>query len=206
MKKFTLLTVMLMAVITASAQQEVGTLTLTPRVGVASSNVSQQQYLIPQGSQNSKRVANFVAGADVAYQLHRVISLSGGVFYSGEGYKFPETDGLKLRHNLYFVNVPLLANFYVAPGLAVKTGVQPAWLIAARETIHVNHRTNRQDLNAYKTFNLSIPVGISYELGHVSLDLRYNIGLLNINDIRAISDSYRTSSLWLTLGYGIQLF
>ena len=51
-----------------------------------------------------------------------------------------------------------------------------------------------------KTFDLSIPIGISYEYMNLQLDLRYNHGLTSLGDF---FDKGHNRSIVLTLGYGI---
>ena len=48
-------------------------------------------------------------------------------------------------------------------------------------------------------FDLSIPVGLSYEYNRVTLDARYNIGLTKLYS--GIDDSSRNSVITVTLGY-----
>jgi hypothetical protein len=52
-----------------------------------------------------------------------------------------------------------------------------------------------------KTFDFSIPVGISYEYMNVCLDARYNIGVSKIAD----RGSDRNSVFQITLGYKFKL-
>ena len=62
--------------------------------------------------------------------------------------------------------------------MALKTGVQPGFLLAAKAKegdVKVDAK------NIYKTFDLSIPVGLSYDFKFgLILDARYNIGVTNL--------------------------
>lgn len=92
------------------------------------------------------------------------------------------------------MNVPVLANVYVVPGLAVKLGVQPGFMV---------DKDNMDDVN---TFDLSIPVGLSYEYKNVVLDARYNWGVTKINkhSVDGADDNYN-SVFQITLGYKFDL-
>ena len=63
-------------------------------------------------------------------------------------------------------------------GMALKAGVQPGFLLAAKAKegdVKVDAK------NIYKTFDLSIPVGLSYDFKFgLILDARYNIGVTNL--------------------------
>ena len=89
---------------------------------------------------------------------------------------------------LDYINVPVLANVYVAPGLAVKLGLQPGFLVSDNSI-------------GTKSFDLSIPVGLSYEFNNFVIDGRYNLGAIKIWEP---SDS-KNSVFQVTLGYKFDL-
>ena len=94
------------------------------------------------------------------------------------------------------MNVPLTGNFYVAKGLALKTGVQFGFL--------VNGKIEDKDIkDECEKLNLSIPIGISYEYSDFVLDLRYNIGLTKTN--KDDGNKLRSDLLQITLGYKFAL-
>lgn len=90
---------------------------------------------------------------------------------------------------LDYINIPILANVYVTKGLAVKLGIQPAF--------NVN---SKADVDA-KSFDFSIPVGLSYEFSNVVLDARYNWGLTKIFE----NGDSKNSVFQITLGYKFDL-
>ena len=93
-----------------------------------------------------------------------------------------------------YLNIPVLANVYVVPGLAVKLGVQPGFMI------------DKDDAEDVNTFDLSIPVGLSYEYNNFVLDGRYNWGVTKINkhSVKGLDDT-RNSVFQITLGYKFSL-
>ena len=91
-----------------------------------------------------------------------------------------------------YLNIPILANVYVVKGLAVKVGVQPGFMI------------DKDDAgDAVKTFDFSIPVGLSYEYANVVLDARYNWGVTKVADLG--DNSPKNSVFQITLGYKFSL-
>ena len=104
-----------------------------------------------------------------------IFAVSVDVLYSRQGSKIENSD-IKLRTD--YLNIPVLANFYLTRGMALKTGVQPGFLLAAKAKegdVKVDAK------NIYKTFDLSIPVGLSYDFKFgLILDARYNIGVTNL--------------------------
>jgi hypothetical protein len=71
---------------------------------------------------------------------------------------------------MHYLNIPILANYYVVKGLAVKAGIQPGFLVGAKHD-------GKSFSDDCKKFDFSIPVGLSYEISNIVFDARYNIGL-----------------------------
>ena len=178
--------------------QETGRWSVTPRVGINSSNMSGQDvYVDFNRLVKPKRKIGFVAGAEVEYRYMQPLSTALGVWYSREGFRYTESDG-DAHTNLDFLNFSAVENFYVADGLAIKAGLQLGYLLNVKSVVD----GHSEDIgNSFKKLNLSIPVGLSYEYRSVVLDLRYNIGLTNLCDIELLDETWRTNSLWLTAGY-----
>ena len=95
------------------------------------------------------------------------------------------------------LNIPLLLHAFVAPGLSFEVGVQPGFLLSAKNKMNDEEGDMK---SLMKTFDLSIPIGISYEYANIQLDLRYNHGLTSLGDF---FDKGHNRSIVLTLGYGI---
>ena len=134
------------------------------------------------------------AGVEGEYGLTKDFSLTAGLLYSMQGSKAKEGDG-KSKYD--YLNIPILANYYVTKGLAVKAGIQPAFMVSAKD----------QDGNNLKegcnTFDFSIPLGVSYEYQNFVIDARYNLGLTKIN--KEGDKSHKNSVFMFTLGYKFAL-
>jgi hypothetical protein len=178
--------------------QETGRWSVTPRVGINSSNMSGQDvYVDFNRLVKPKRKIGFVAGAEVEYRYMQPLSTALGVWYSGEGFRYTEIDG-DAHTNLDFLNFSAVENLYVADGLAIKAGLQFGYLLNVKSVVD----GHSEDIgNSFKKLNVSIPIGLSYEYRNVVLDARYNIGLTNLCDIELLDETWRTNSLWLTAGY-----
>lgn len=170
MKKLLCAALMLFAASTATfAQHAVGSFTLQPKVGI---NVATLTDLSDAG----KSRVDFVGGLEGEYQVSDLFSLSAGVLYSRQGAKIEGTFlGEKVSESWQpsYLNIPILANVYVVKGLAVKAGVQPGFMVGKDDAG-----------DAAKTFDFSIPVGLSYELPTVPIviDARYNWGVTKVMD------------------------
>ena len=195
MKKMMMIAVMAIVAMTANAQninREVGAFTLQPKVGLALGSFS-GEYLKPVGSSSNadpKTKAGFIAGLEGEYYIADWFGAALGISYAQQGWKF---EGYKTK--LDYLNVPIVGNFYVARGLALKTGVQLGFLLNAKE----------ESTDACNKVNFSIPVGISYEISNIVLDIRYNIALSKCNKNATDGYKYRSDMVQFTLGYKFEL-
>jgi opacity protein-like surface antigen len=193
MKKLILLAIVLLSSAGIMAQEREGTLTVQPRVGMNLSSMTDY----------NKMKFGYAFGMEMEYQITDIFSLSAALMYSDQGAKDDET-GTDEILDIDFVNVPIMLNCYVVPGLAVKAGVQPAF----RTKTTVKYDGMKMDvdwlLKQYGTdtemnkFMLSVPVGLSYEYNHFVLDARYNIG---VTDLFKGEGIMRNNVIQLTLGY-----
>ena len=162
MKKFMMMVAMAFATLTASAQAEAGTLTLKPLVGINVANITDD---------DGDAKVGLAAGAELGYQLNESFAVTAGAIYSMQGAK---SEGVKM--NLDYINIPILANYYITKGLAVKAGIQPAFKVKSEAKADVVS----VDLEGFKSFDFSIPVGLSYEVSDFVIDARYNWGMTKV--------------------------
>ena len=198
MKKIMLLVALMATTFSVKAQQEVGTFALKPMVGMTIANVTDLEN-------NSSRIG-LAAGVEAEYRATPLIGVTAGVLYSMQGSTFDDVNimgtGWKdASYQMDYINIPILANFYVWKGLALKVGIQPGFNVRAKykatifdpnEEIEMN-----EDIEGVKSFDFSIPVGLSYEFSDFVVDARYNWGLTKVADG---SDS-KNSVFMISLGY-----
>ena len=201
MKKFFLAISMTVIAICAYAQNEVGSVTIQPKVGF---NIAD----ITDANENNPRFG-LVAGAEFEYQVSERLGLAVGLVYSAQGDKETKYDNygnkVKLSEQLDYINFPIMANLYIVKGLAVKLGIQPGLNLKADYEFKsggVSVSGSFSDLGIdIESFDFSVPVGLSYEYKKFVLDARYNIGLTKIVD----GDSSKNSVFQFTLGYKFNL-
>ena len=192
MKKLFLAVVAMMVSAATFAQNEVGQLTIQPKVGVNIANITDADDADPR--------IGLAAGAEFEYGLTDNIGLSAGVLYSMQGVKTTIIDD-DCTWKLDFLNVPILANFYVAKGFAVKLGVQPGFKLSSKAKAKGSGASVELDVDGIKSVDLSIPVGVSYQYQNIVFDARYNWGVTKIVDD---ADS-KHSVFQITVGYKFSL-
>ena len=104
--------------------------------------------------------------------------------------------------NLDYINIPILANAYIAKGLAVKVGVQPAFKVSSKiKAGGVEVDVDKVYDNDIKSFDLSIPLGLSYEISDFVIDARYNWGVTKLLE----GYDSKNSVFQFTVGYKFAL-
>ena len=212
MKKMMMMLVMATVALTASAQNEVGQLTLQPKVGVNLANLTDTKI----NDESGKMKAGLVLGVEAEYGLTEKFSVAAGLLYSMQGCDFGEykvsTGGTTLggwdknQRNLAYLNIPIVANFYFAKGWAIKAGVQPGFLLSAKykvDGIGAQESFNEDVKDGLKSFDLYIPLGISYEYEKAVFDLRYNLGVTKVN--KDGDNSSKNGVIQFTVGYKFAL-
>jgi len=163
MKKIFMMAVMAVAALTANAQQEAGTFSIQPKAGLNVTTITGDAW---------KAKAGFTAGVEGMYQATEKLGVSAAVMYSMQGAKVKNANDAKVNYG--YINIPILANYYVVKGLAIKAGIQPGFMVSAK----AKQGDTSVNIKDYcKKFDFAIPVGVSYEIANVVFDARYNIGL-----------------------------
>lgn len=212
MKKILLSLAMLAISLHGFAQHEVHSLTFIPKLGVNLANIQgDDMYYHWQGSTpdgtllKSKYRIGVVAGIEGEYQMSKPLSLSVGALYSLQGNQY---DDIEFQRNysstLHTVNVPVLLNFYVVKGLALKVGLQAGYAFYKKTSydsfIDGHWLSSSTSASIYKPFDISVPVGISYDFNKLRVDLRYNYGLTSISRVDGMP-SVSNRVVQLSFGY-----
>lgn len=182
MKKL-LLTIVLASVIGVAVAQQESNMSIKHAPGVRNSIITWGfgprlgvNYARLTG-EDSQSIPGVVIGGTVEMMVGARFGASLDVVYSSQGYR---NSRMNTKEVLSYVNMPILANFYITPRLAVKAGIQPAMMVGA---MRLTDDARRSVTDEYNKFELEIPVGISYKISWgIELDLRYNIGLLKVVD------------------------
>lgn len=194
MKKMFLAAAMMLVSVATFAQNAVGQITIQPKVGLNIANVTD--------ADDADARIGLAAGAEFEYGVTDMIGVSAGLVYSMQGYKYSEGN-VDTTVKLDYLNVPILANVYVAPGLAVKLGVQPGFKLSSKVKIEGSGVSieGDSDDDGVKGFDLAIPVGVSYQYQNIVLDARYNWGVTKVYD----GGDSKNSVFQITLGYKFSL-
>lgn len=200
MKKTFLVAAIWLLSMSANAQNAVGSWSLQPKAGINIASMTNDD--------NAKTRIGLVAGAELDYQATPSLSVSAGALYSQQGAK-AKVEGINGTVKMDYINIPILANFHIAQGLAVKVGIQPGFLVNDEVEVSANGVSASVGLKeSYRSIGIdadissvefAIPLGLSYETNHVVLEARYNLGLAKA--ISMWGESSKHSMFQITLGY-----
>ena len=192
MRKVIIMAVLMLSSVATFAQRPVGSLTVQPKIGMNFATLTK--------ADDSESRIGLVAGAELEYQISDIFSISGGALYSQQGCEWSE-DGRTETNKLDYINIPVLANVYVVKNLAVKFGVQPAFNVNSKAKASKGDSSIQGSIEGIKTFDFSIPIGLSYEYKNIVIDGRYNFGLTKVSKY---ADS-KNSVFQLTVGYKLDI-
>ena len=234
-----LLAAIVLSSMAATAQNKVGEFSIKPLAGINVSDISVDD----EADYNVK--VGFTGGVEAEVGVTPWLGVSLGAMYSQQGAKYEESiiwadedqkgqpieimETLDGKIKADYINLPLLANFYVYKGLALKAGVQFGFLVNDKVTYTSEMHTRLQQGNGIiwldqseaslgkydgktvgsktdvcKSFDFGIPVGLSYEYKNITLDARYYFGLTDMDDTFNAEASHNRC-LSITLGYKFKL-
>jgi hypothetical protein len=179
MKKiFFIMAAVMLSTIATFAQHAVGTLTVQPRIGFNIASMTKSDGADPR--------FGLALGGEFEYQATDIVGFSGGLIYSMQGCTDDES-GIDMTLKTDYINVPLLANVYIAKNFAVKFGIQPGFNVSSKMKASGGGASIEIDTEDFgveaKTVDFSIPIGLSYEYKNFVFDARYNFGLTKMYDV-----------------------
>lgn len=122
-----------------------------------------------------------------------VIGVEGDVLYSRKGFKVKEPNtGLSIATNLTYIDIPIVAKFYIAKVFNLQLGPQ--------FSINTSAKALGVDIsNTIKSSDVSGVLGLGFELSKLSLSARYTLGFTDINDPSG-TDSNKNNVFQLSAG------
>lgn len=131
---------------------------------------------------------SFHAGVFAEIPVVDIFSVQVEALYSGQGaeFDFEGSDGDKAELQLDYINVPVLAKFYLFKGFSVEAGPQFSFLL--NDEIDTNPNSNDGDSptpfrDSLKTFEFGVSGGVTFQtdLG-LFATARYSQGITDIAD------------------------
>ena len=138
-------------------------------------------------------VTAFNLGVYAEIRLSDKFSIQPELIYSGQGYSIGKGDDNLTA--LGYLNIPLMAKYYLTKGVTIEAGPQVGFLLFADNDGDVKDDFNNVD------FGINVGLGYKLENG-LNFGLRYNAGLSNVFD----TDDYTNKNGVLQFSVGYTLF
>jgi len=191
MKKIFFAAAIMMASVSAFAQHNAGDVTLQARLGFCAADFN--------NTSDTKARVGMVVGPELEYFMTDRFSLGAGINYAQQGAELKDSE---VTYKIDYVNMPIMANFYVVKGLALRAGLQPGFNVNSK----IEAGDVEKDLDdAVKGFDFAIPFGLSYEYKHFVIDARYTFGLTEIFDTKEVDLDSKNLTFQLSLAYKFNL-
>ena len=136
---------------------------------------------------------SFHLGVTAEIEMSDTFSIQPELLYSGQGYT---ADG-DVTGKVDYINLPIMAKFYVADGISLEAGPQIGFLASAKADVD-GESTDIKDLLKSTDFALNLGAGYKLDSG-LNFGLRYSMGLTDVPD--GDSDGFKHSVLQLSVGY-----
>lgn len=112
-------------------------------------------------------------------------SIQPEVLYSAQGYDIASLDDADdIEFQLDYINVPILAKFYLFNRFSIEAGPQIGFLV--NEEVDFNPGDDGGDVNLdddqFKSVDFGVGLGASYKISNFFISGRYNLGLSDIYD------------------------
>jgi len=200
MKKVLLSAVAVMAFMSVSAQET--------RFGVkAGANLA----TFTGDVDDAKSKVGFHVGGFAEIKLTDKFAIQPEILFSTQGAKSEESalgSKAEYKSNLSYLNIPVMAKYYVAEKFSIEAGPQIGFLLSAKEKYEfsgngVSESGEEDAKDFYKSIDFGVNFGAGYDFTeNLSVGLRYNLGLSNIAETEEGSDAKVKNSVFsLSVGY-----
>lgn len=144
-------------------------------------------------------VAEFPLSPVFAIQPELLYSLEGArsdVEFSEGEFTFSSDQKIKLG----YINLPVMAKYFVAPGFSLQAGPQLGYLVSGKneyeissnfiEDFDMNESGTADIKDEVKKISLGVNFGLGYEFQNLFLQGRYHLGLTDINNSEGMDDEF----------------
>ncbi len=157
---------------------------------------------------------SFHLGGVAEFPISEKLSIQPELLFSSQGAKYSDEGSLILN----YLQVPVMGKYYVMDELSLELGPQFGYLLSAKLKYDSDENGNDPGPNTeggrsqsvetedVKSDVKSIDVGLLFGLGYkldsgINFGMRYNLGLVNANNIEGSSGKIKNSVFQISVGY-----
>lgn len=152
----------------------------------------------------------FQVGGFVEFKVSDKFSVQPELLYSAQGgiengeFEFAgDFYEAEMNYKLAYINLPVMAKYYVADKFSLEAGPQVGFLVSAKGEATVEGNSAEDDIkDDFKSVDFGVNFGAGYDFTeNLSLGIRYNLGLSNIVDDE-FADDYKINNSVFSLSVG----
>lgn len=148
---------------------------------------------------------SFHFGVVAEIEISEKFSFQPELLFSSQGSDYSEDfegDDFEGTVKVNYLNVPLMAKYYVAEGLSIEAGPQIGFLLSATD----EYEDEEDDIDEFlKSTDFGLNLGLGYKLDSgLFFNARYNLGLsdnLDVDDFETDGAEYKNSVIQISVGY-----
>jgi len=154
-------------------------------------------------------MAEFIISDNFSFQPELLYSCQGSDY--SEVFDITEASLKAINAETYdgtikvdYLNIPLMAKYYVAEGFSLEAGPQVGFLLSAKNEYNAPGDSGEEDIKDYvKGIDFGVNFGLGYKLENgINFGARYNLGLSDANDDPDLENTtYKNSVFQFSLGY-----
>lgn len=195
MKKVLLTIAIVAAGFTANAQE----VSFGAKAGLNIANISGEDV------ENNDARTSFHIGAVAEIEISDKFSIQPELVYSAQGANTEES-GVDVTMALDYLNVPVMAKYYVAEGFSLEAGPQIGFLMSAKMKAEVGGQSASVDVkDNFNVIDFGLNFGAGYKLENgLNFGARYNLGLSNIlkdEELNSNTNSVKNGVFQVSVGY-----
>jgi hypothetical protein len=148
---------------------------------------------------------SFHFGAVAEIEISEKFSFQPELLFSSQGSKYSEDfegEDFEGEVKVNYLNVPLMAKYYVTEGLSIEAGPQIGFLLSATD----EYEDEEDDIDEFlKSTDFGLNLGLGYKLDSgLFFNARYNLGLsdnLDADEFETDGAEYKNSVIQISVGY-----
>ncbi|QNK78417.1 porin family protein [Winogradskyella undariae] len=147
-------------------------------------------------------LTSFHVGGVAEISFSEKFSVQPELLYSAQGASFEES-GYEETLKYDYLNLPIMAKYYVAEGFSVEAGPQIGFLLSSKYEMEYDGESEEVDNDDASSIDFGLNFGLGYKMDNgLNFSARYNLGLSNVYDGEDSDDySVQNNVFQVSVGY-----
>ncbi len=147
---------------------------------------------------NTKILSSFHVGGFVEIPVLSKLSIQPEILYSEQG-KRDKRENYESKSHINYINVPVLAKYYITDAFSVEAGPQIGFLVKSEDEDNLGKYDYKDET---KSVDFAVALGLSYRLPmNLFFSARYNYGISNFNKLHGSDYKMHNQVGQLSVGY-----